>query len=356
MMTNDVQLKRVLIVDDEPNVSLALAEYLEDLGEGYIVEMAETGDGAWEKIQQSSYALIVTDLRMPGINGIELIERIRATSQQTPLILMTAYGSEEVEVKARRFEVYRYLTKPFPAHEFADVVRQAVSQMDIAREGVFGLSEEGFKALNLRLENLRCEIEAQCIILADSTGQIITYVGVTTNLEQDVLMVLVGGSFATTLEMARHLGQEQAINLNYQDGERHEVYSSNIGDKLFMTILYDKKVQSSSIGMVWLYIKRAIEDLLKIISEAELAYTWEVLDIDFQTSSSKEVDDLVDGDFVRIGDRTASSGNGAGSRIKKVNSQRLYTLEEVRANDIISRIDLANMDANEPTSSGEGEN
>ena len=286
--------KRILIVDDEESVVFFLGESLTELGAKYEVETACSGEEALEKMAAHHFDLVITDLRMPGVDGLELVEQVGKRYPQTHLILMTAFGSDQVAAEARRLHVYRYITKPFRVEDLVDAARQALGEMAVAQPGLLVLSDERFEDITRCLSELRIEVEAQCVLLADVVGRPVTRVGVTEGLKVDTLTSLIGGGFATTFEMARRLGQERVFNLNYQEGNCYDVYSSNVGDNLFLTIIYDKKVQSSRVGFVWLYTKRTIEKLLKITAVAELAQAKELLTDDFGVSLSQELDVLFD--------------------------------------------------------------
>jgi len=284
--------KRILIVDDEESVVFFLGENLAELGPGYKIETARSGEEALIRIAKQPFDLVITDLRMPGVDGLELLQTLHATQPDTRLILMTAYGSDQVEAEARRLKVYRYITKPFKIEDLVDAARQALGDIALSSKGILILSDERFEAITRRLADLRAEISAQCIILADVMGQLITQVGLTRGMDVNTLISLIGGSFTTTFEMARCLGQTQALNLNYQEGDRYDVYSSNVGDNLFLAILYSKDVQASRIGTVWLYTKRAIKDLLEITATVEVVPPDQVLDNDFGTLLSDSLNAL----------------------------------------------------------------
>lgn len=118
--------KRILIVDDEESVAFFLAENLAELGADYQVETANSGEEALAKMAAQGFDLLVTDLRMPGINGLELIEQARVRSPHTRLILMTAYGNTRVEATAYRLGACRYLAKPFSSQELVTAVQAAL--------------------------------------------------------------------------------------------------------------------------------------------------------------------------------------------------------------------------------------
>jgi len=284
--------KRILIVDDEKKVAFFLQESLEDLGDNYEVVSAETAETALQRIESQTFDLIITDLRMPGINGLELLKRVREISPETRTILITAYGSDEVEAEARRLEAYSYFTKPFHIEDFMVTVQEALRDMVVSEKGLLILSDERFNAITKCLSKLRFETGAQCILLANIVGQLIAEVGLTAGLDISTIVSLLAGGFATTFEMSRHLRERETFNLNFHEGTAYDVYSANVGEKLFLTLLFDRRVQTSRIGMVWLYTKRAIRELLEITATSETMKADQVFDADFNASLSDTLDSL----------------------------------------------------------------
>jgi CheY-like chemotaxis protein/predicted regulator of Ras-like GTPase activity (Roadblock/LC7/MglB family) len=289
-----MDIRSILIVDDEPRVALFLSKALERLNPAYQVSVAHSGEEALQALNRSQVDLLVTDLRMPGISGLELIRWVRAASPQTRTILITAYGSDDVEAEARRLEASRYITKPFSVDDFARAVEEALRDGAISRPGLVALSDDSFEAIVQQLESLRRDIDARCIFLADMLGQRLAEAGVTAELDAASLLALLAGGFATTGELARQFGGGQAINLNFHEGTHYDIYSANVGDNLFLAILYDRSVQASRIGLVWLYTRRTIEGLLSILSNVGNAATvsTQSLDAGFGASLMEELDTL----------------------------------------------------------------
>ena len=284
--------KRILIVDDEKKVAFFLQESLEELGDNYEVVSAETAEEALQQIESNPFDLIITDLRMPGINGLELMKRVRAISPKTRTILITAYGSDEVEAEARRLQAYSYFTKPFHIEDFMETVQEALKDMVVSEKGLLILSDERFNAITKCLSNLRFETGAQCILLAGDVGQLIAKVGLTEGLDVTTLVSLLAGGFATTFEIFRHLGDREAFNLKFHEGATYDIYSANVGDRLFLTLIFDRRTQTSRIGMVWLYTKRTIRELLEITSTSEMMKANQVFDSEFSASLGDTLDSL----------------------------------------------------------------
>ena len=103
-------LKKVLVVDDDPIVGKSFDRVL--AGKGYAVITAANGQEALDKLAREDYDVVFTDIKMPGMSGIEVAERIKASRPWLPVVIVTGYGSEENEAKAKRVGVSTFLRKP----------------------------------------------------------------------------------------------------------------------------------------------------------------------------------------------------------------------------------------------------
>jgi DNA-binding NtrC family response regulator len=127
-----MQRERILIVDDEANARTALAELLRD--EGYAVETAADGFKALPKLEEFAPDVVVTDLKMPGLSGLELMEKIRARDGECVVIVMTAFGAVESAVQAMRQGAADYLTKPVNVDELSLVLKREVERKRLRAE------------------------------------------------------------------------------------------------------------------------------------------------------------------------------------------------------------------------------
>ncbi len=121
-----MQKKRVLIVDDEPTVTMTLAAGLEKLGDVYEVETAQNGEAALKKIRAKPYALLITDYKMPGMSGLDLVQTVHQISPATQIVLMTAYGSSELQQEMENLGLNGYLDKPFTVDQMRSLVKNTV--------------------------------------------------------------------------------------------------------------------------------------------------------------------------------------------------------------------------------------
>jgi CheY-like chemotaxis protein len=103
-------LRKVLVVDDDPVVGKSFDRVLS--GKGYVVITAEDGYDALAKLQAENYDVVFTDLRMPGMSGLEVAETVRTRQPWTPVVIVTGYGSTKSEERARAAGVSEFLHKP----------------------------------------------------------------------------------------------------------------------------------------------------------------------------------------------------------------------------------------------------
>ena len=125
-------MENILIVDDEKNYTLILAAVLEDAGFGALT--ANSGSEALEILSSSDVDLVLTDMKMPGMDGIDLLERIKATDADLPVIMMTAHGTVEKAVEAMQKGAYNYILKPFDNERLVLYVTKAVSMYRVIKE------------------------------------------------------------------------------------------------------------------------------------------------------------------------------------------------------------------------------
>ena len=101
----------MLVVEDEDIMREALVDYF--AGEGHTVDTAPDGDNALEKFNLKDYDVMIIDLRLPGRDGLSVLEEVRAKNPQAKVIMITAYPSLETEMEAKQKGAIEYLTKPF---------------------------------------------------------------------------------------------------------------------------------------------------------------------------------------------------------------------------------------------------
>lgn len=128
---------KMLIIDDDPAIVFALHSYFSSLG--WDVDTAQRLDQALQLLATGRYALVLTDLRLGGVRGkegLEILSRALQVSTTTRVILLTAFGTPEIEDEARRLGVAAFLHKPLPLAEIAQVASGLIQEIDNLRAAI----------------------------------------------------------------------------------------------------------------------------------------------------------------------------------------------------------------------------
>jgi DNA-binding NtrC family response regulator len=126
-------MPHILIVEDEPSTSWALAEGLSD--DGFSIDTFRSAEEAWAWLQNGRSDLVISDLRLPGMSGLDLARKLRRGPHAQPVIIVTAYGTPESMDELRRAGVAECFPKPFPIDHLRRSVRRALAAADAPRPG-----------------------------------------------------------------------------------------------------------------------------------------------------------------------------------------------------------------------------
>lgn len=154
------------------------------------------------------------------------------------------------------------------------------------------LTAQQFDGITKILSELAVKTKASTILLADISGQLITQRGNTENINTAILSALAASDFAATSEMAKLVGESAKFKLLFHEGDKRNVYLSNIGDNFFLVVVFDVSV---TLGLVRIYTKKAIQNLLKTFEESEKKVddVSKIIDKDF----SSMLGDMLDESF-----------------------------------------------------------
>jgi len=125
-------METILIVDDEKNYLVVLEALLGP--EGYEIITAEKASDALRSVRESDLDLVITDMKMPGMSGMELLEECKKIRPELPVIMMTAYGTIEMAVEAMKKQAYNYITKPFNNEELKLIIKKALENYRLTKE------------------------------------------------------------------------------------------------------------------------------------------------------------------------------------------------------------------------------
>ena len=125
---------RVLVVDDEPMVCLALTNWLEE--ENYFAQAVEDGPQAVQAVREENWDIVLLDLRMPGMDGMEVLKQVKEIAPQTVVIMMTAYASIPGAVQAMQEGAYDYIVKPLDVDQLTLMLKRIVEHQQLITENI----------------------------------------------------------------------------------------------------------------------------------------------------------------------------------------------------------------------------
>jgi len=125
--------RKILLVEDETVLREALRDWLTE--DGYDVECVDSGEEALDRIKKEQFGVVVLDLRLPGIDGLQVFEQAKELKSETKGIIITAYPSKETLEKAKRLGLLDYLVKPFKLEELEKLIRGALGEVEKKKLG-----------------------------------------------------------------------------------------------------------------------------------------------------------------------------------------------------------------------------
>jgi nitrogen regulation protein NR(I) len=131
---------KILLIEDDPGIRENLRRVLAE--EGHDVAVERRGDDGLTRAAQDAFNVVITDLKLPGLNGLELVRQLHAAQPRLPIILVTAFGTTETAIEATKSGAYDYLLKPFDVGDLVELVRKAADSNRLMSEPVL-LGEVG---------------------------------------------------------------------------------------------------------------------------------------------------------------------------------------------------------------------
>src|ERR1051326_3160576 len=125
---------KILLIEDDAGIRDTLQRVLTE--EGHEVAVADRGDTGLHRASKDVFNLIITDLRLPGVGGLDLVRQLHAAQPRLPIILITAFGTTETAIEATKLGAYDYVLKPFDMAELLDLVAKSVACKRLMSEPV----------------------------------------------------------------------------------------------------------------------------------------------------------------------------------------------------------------------------
>jgi DNA-binding NtrC family response regulator len=151
---------KILLIDDDAGIVDTLARVMTD--EGYEVTVERRGDDGFNRAAKDNFNAVVTDLKMPGLGGLDLVRQLHAARPRLPIILITAFGTTQTAIEATKFGAYDYLLKPFEIPQLLDLIHRAVDCNRLMSEPVTlgepGAARDAIVGQSAAMQNIYKEI------------------------------------------------------------------------------------------------------------------------------------------------------------------------------------------------------
>ena len=172
---------RILIVDDDPQICETLAEILSD--EGFEVEYALSGEEALQKIDTGSYDVVITDLLMPKVDGMEILTHVKRVKPKTQVIMITAFATIENAVEAMKRGASDYIAKPFKINEIQSSIKRVLEEAKF-KERFLSVPRDAEAELETTLKVLANPIRRTALKIIESEGKI-SFSGILSRINVD---------------------------------------------------------------------------------------------------------------------------------------------------------------------------
>jgi DNA-binding NtrC family response regulator len=134
-------MDRIMIIEDDEEMRSVLKDFFEE--EGFEIDSASNGVDALRILSKDHFDLIITDIRMPGLTGLDILPRIKSLEPETPIVVITAYGGDDVRRRSIERGATTYLEKPIRLSHLRTLVREVVSRRQLEKLGAMPSEREG---------------------------------------------------------------------------------------------------------------------------------------------------------------------------------------------------------------------
>ncbi len=255
---------RILVVDDEPHTRTFICDGLSALGITDDALGVSTADEAIAEVSRRIPDLVITDVRMPGLNGMDLARYLRQSYPETKVIVVTGYSTRDIERTALALSVTALLKKPFGLDTLAEIVRKALSNGGQSNKSVSEIAPLSVEPLERQVSILKRDTGALWVGLYTTTGLLIAHTGFDGNLDRTVDQILLPtwpGQIAQFVERGGPC-------FLFIDRQPHDIYLSSVGVDHCIALIYDRRWQSNRMGTVWLTARQSAQEMARLLQSA----------------------------------------------------------------------------------------
>jgi CheY-like chemotaxis protein len=250
---------RVLLVDDQRQVTRMLRTSLELSGRVYDIVDVRSAEEALREMERGPVDLVVTDLRLPEMSGLELIARIRQTYSGMRAILVTGQPTRQVEAQARALGVVAFIAKPVSTTLFLQAVDRALAEEQTGLPVPEIVGDQARAAE--RLMTMQRELGARLVILANLRGESLLRVGDDDAEMIDRPVADAVGALAAGVRASGAQGNTRPANFLYLDGDPYHLYLTNVGLERALVIGFGNRQEPWQMGAIFHYARRIVEEI-----------------------------------------------------------------------------------------------
>lgn len=333
---------RVLIVDDQRQVSQVLKSTLELSGREYIISEVTSAEEALAEMSRAPIDLLVTDLRLPTMSGLELVEQAQENNPELQTIMISGNPTQEIRMRAEQLGVVAFLPKPIATNAFIEVVEAA---LEVAEDQAAAEEQRAMEEVEARLEDLRNQIGAEAVYLLQADGETLATSGQADGLHLDTMFQALLEAHRASVGVSQSLGAADAQSFHHYDGKDYNLYLTNLGQAGALVIVHGGSQATGQLGAVMHYGRKAALDIAAQLGESASASDPEVpandmweelmseeenkdLDPDELEAAAEELDADGAEDFWEEASETSMKPDGAEDSLTYDQAQELGLLED----------------------------
>lgn len=261
---------RIIIVESDHRISNTLRSNLQLSGQDFTIIDTPSGEEALLELRRGGVDLMVTDLVLPGISGLELLEKVRKQVPGTRAIVVTANPSVEARDRAEELGVIAFLTKPIRTSHFLEAVSRG---LELQGKGGSRAAEEEREFIAQWLVTMQRELGAEATFLLDSSGEVVVEAGEIDAVDLKRAIPTLQAASKAGVELSEVLDNDVPANFMYFDGDKYDLYLASVGRDYACVVVFEARQGAKQIGAVLQYSRQAATELasgLYSVGEAKM--------------------------------------------------------------------------------------
>ncbi len=261
---------RVLIVDDHQEIRTALRANLEALEIDLDLVDVPSGEEAIVEVVGNGIDLLIADIGLPGLSGLELFRKLKTTYPEMQVIIITGMDDEEIHQEIADLGADAFFLKPLKMPVFLNAVRSSMGLDPVLEDDPEELIKLTKKPLHsditTRIADLRGELGAISIMVIESRGVIAAETGIVPDMVYEShVMPLLLSTFSTITKISSYLGKKNPESVWYFSGEKYDLFWSHVNTEYGMMIITNPVTQNNDLTWVLTTVDLAIHEVQEII-------------------------------------------------------------------------------------------